>query len=214
VVPTPPDRKCCIGGQFWYKWFRFPPNRKCCNSLTIYETQLILILNIIDHSLGCINKHVYFLHNLIYIFDHNLRCIFDYSNISLGQISSSPTSFLVTLQPGLFLFAQKTSLKTVSRSVQVRDFLPFGSPLGPLLATLDHSSPMSIYMICSCRQKTCFQREIFIPRVFTLNSLRWFLISLTTLPSNSMISAKTPLFGPTTKMTPTLLKVTITGYSP
>ncbi|GAU45207.1 hypothetical protein TSUD_139120 [Trifolium subterraneum] len=39
------------------------------------------------------------------------------------------------------------SSKMFSLGVQVRDLLPFGSPLGPLLAALNHSSPMSIFMI-------------------------------------------------------------------
>jgi hypothetical protein len=39
-------------------------------------------------------------------------------------------------------------------------------------------------------------------------------MSLTTLPSDSMIPSKTPLFGPTTKMELTLLKVALFGYSP
>jgi hypothetical protein len=39
-------------------------------------------------------------------------------------------------------------------------------------------------------------------------------MSLTTLPSDSMIPLKTSLFGSTTKTTFTLLKVATTGYSP
>jgi hypothetical protein len=139
---------------------------------------------------------------------------FSQANISMGQISSSPTPLIVALQPGPLLFEPKTSSKTVSLNAQVRDLLPFGSPLGPPSDSLDHLFPMLIYMICSSQSKTYFPRETPIPRVSTLNSIHWSLMSLTTLPSGSMIPSKTPLFGPTTKTVLTLRKVATIGYSP
>jgi hypothetical protein len=73
---------------------------------------------------------------------------------------------------------------------------------------------MSIYMISISQLKMYFSREILILRVSTLSFLCWFLMSLITLPSGSIISSKTSLFGPTTKTTLTPLKVAITGYFP
>jgi hypothetical protein len=136
------------------------------------------------------------------------------ANILLGQISSSPASLPVALQLGLLLFEQKISSKMISLGMQVHDLLPFSSPLKPLLAALDYSFLILIYMIYNSQSKMCFPAKILILRVLTPSSLYWFLMSLTTLPLGSMIQSKTLVFSPTTKMTFTLLKVTITGYYP
>jgi hypothetical protein len=146
------------------------------------------------------------------------------SELWVDLLSSKYTvgpNFLLSINPfggsstwSSIIFEQKTSSMTIFRGVQVWDLLHFCSPLGPLLAALDHSFPMSIYMIYSSRQKSCFRQEIDTPRVSTLNSLSWFMILLSTLTSSSMILSKTPSFRPTTKMTLTRLKVPITGYSP
>jgi hypothetical protein len=134
--------------------------------------------------------------------------------IQKGLAVCCPFFFSFIWNYHIFINIHKTSSKTASLGVHVRNLLPFGSLLGLPLTVLVHQFLMSIYMICSSQSKTCFPRKIPKLTVSTLSSLCWSLKLSTTLPSGSMIPSKTPLFGPTTKAALTQLKAAITGYSP